>query len=141
MCTCSNHWPAFLRRGSERDRRQNRDIEWVRSTFGEATLAVDERAARFLEEALELAQAVGLTREKAIALVEYVYSRPVGDPAQEVGGVGVTLLGLCSVIGVSADREERREHDRVTSIDPAKFRARHAKKVEAGIATPSDAAA
>lgn len=54
-----------------------------------------ERAARFLEEALELAQAAGLNRIDAIVLTDYVFSRPVGPIAGEVGGVMTTLASLC----------------------------------------------
>ena len=38
---------------------------------------------RFLEEALELVQACGATASEAHQLVDYVYGRPVGEPAQE----------------------------------------------------------
>jgi hypothetical protein len=54
-----------------------------------------ERNHRFLEEALELVQACGCSRNDALQLVDYVYNRPVGEPSQEVGGVMVTLAALC----------------------------------------------
>jgi hypothetical protein len=55
-----------------------------------------ERADRFLEEALELAQTTsGFTADRAHALVDYVFNRPVGQPAQEVGGVMVALAAYC----------------------------------------------
>lgn len=50
---------------------------------------------RFLEEALELVQSCGATSEEAISLVDYVYSRPIGEKFQEVGGVLTTLHALC----------------------------------------------
>mgnify|MGYP001575296809 FL=1 len=59
-----------------------------------------ERAFRFLEEALELVQAAGTTKEQALKLVDYVYGRPVGELPQEVGGVGVTLAAFCSAHGI-----------------------------------------
>ena len=61
------------------------------------TIAADrhERNHRFLEEALELVQACGATQDEARQLVDYVYGRPVGDRAQEVGGVMITLAALC----------------------------------------------
>lgn len=69
---------------------------WLLSCFGEE-IASDrsERNHRFLEEALELVQACGCTKEEAIQLVDYVYGRPLGEPHQEVGGVMVTLAALC----------------------------------------------
>lgn len=45
-----------------------------------------QRTHRLLEKALELAQANGCSREDALALVDYVYGRPVGVPDLEVGG-------------------------------------------------------
>jgi hypothetical protein len=70
---------------------------WVGAAFGER-VAMDprERAFRFLEEALELVQAAGLRSSDATRLVNYVYERPVGVVAQEVGGVMVTLAALCA---------------------------------------------
>ena len=50
---------------------------WVRQCMGDAE-AEDkrQRAFRFFEEALELAQACGMTREEAGALADYTFSRP-----------------------------------------------------------------
>ena len=75
---------------------QSRVQPWMMTCFG-AEISADkaERNHRFLEEALELAQALGCPKDDALALVEYVYSRDIGDPPQEVGGVMVTLAALC----------------------------------------------
>ena len=54
-----------------------------------------ERYHRFIEEALELVQACGGTREDCHTLVDYVFNRPVRDPVQEMSGVMVTLAALC----------------------------------------------
>ena len=55
---------------------------------------------RFVEEALALAQPCGATKSEAHQLVDYVYGRPVGEKAQEVGGVMVTLAALCLANGL-----------------------------------------
>jgi hypothetical protein len=75
---------------------QARVQPWMMACFG-AEIAADafERNHRFLEEALELVQACGATASEAHQLVDYVYGRPVGEKAQEVGGVMVTLAALC----------------------------------------------
>jgi hypothetical protein len=87
--------------------------EWLEACFPPAVRADrTERAHRFLEEALELAQANGCTRADAIALVEYVFGRAQGQPDQEVGGVMVTLASLCSASGVNMDEAGNRELDR-----------------------------
>jgi len=75
---------------------QDRVKPWMLACFGAEILAdCQERNHRFLEEALELVQACGATESEAHQLVDYVYGREIGDPAQEVGGVMVTLAALC----------------------------------------------
>ncbi len=117
-----------------RDERQAAVLEWVRATFGQATLTGAERAMRVLEEAVELFQAEGLDVDRALAIVWHVYGRPRGEPAQEVGGLGVTLLAYCGAKGISADGQEVREWERVQAIHPDHFRERHNLKADAGIA-------
>lgn len=118
----------------DRDNRQKAVLQWVGDTFGKPSLSTRERALRVIEEAIELAQTEGLTVEDVRSVAEHVFGKPPGDPAQEVGGLGVTLLAYCEARGISADMEERREFNRVLAVDPAHFRARHNKKADAGIA-------
>ncbi|MGG2044065.1 hypothetical protein [Burkholderia gladioli] len=75
---------------------QARVQPWMLQCFG-AAIAADrvERNHRFLEEALELVQSLGCTASEAHQLVDYTFGRPVGEPAQEVGGVMTTLAALC----------------------------------------------
>lgn len=69
---------------------------WLLRCFGDQiTYSRTERNQRFLEEALEVVQACGMTETEVKFAVQYVYSRPVGEPSQEVGGVMVCLAGLC----------------------------------------------
>jgi len=100
---------------------QARVEEWLEACFPPAVRSNrGERNHRFLEEALELVQANGCSREDALALVEYVFGRPQGDPAQEVGGVMVTLAGLCSATGLNMDEagdiELARNWERIGAI-------------------------
>lgn len=87
-----------------------------------------ERADRFTEEALELAQTIpGFTADRAHALVDYVFARPVGQRGQEVGGTMVTMAALCNTFGVGIVEEAERELARVwTKIDD--IRAKQAAK-------------
>lgn len=72
---------------------------WCKSCFGEAILKdKKERSYRFLEEAIELAQACSCDEEQAHELVKYVFSRPAGVPYREIGGVMVTLAVLCETM-------------------------------------------
>lgn len=49
-------------------------------------------AMRFLEEAMELAQAMGVTRESALKQLEYTYGRPPGTVREEIAGTVMTLM-------------------------------------------------
>lgn len=117
-----------------RDARQTDAHRWAAKTFGTANMTERERARRFIEEAIELAQACGLQRADVYRTMEHVFDRPPGERFQEVGGVGVTLLMLCETIGVSADYAERSELARVLSMPANHFRDRHNVKADAGIA-------
>ena len=80
---------------------QQRVQPWMMACFGpEISADRIERNHRFLEEALELVQCLGCTASEAHQLVDYVYGRPWGDPAQEAGGVMVTLAALCLANGL-----------------------------------------
>jgi NTP pyrophosphatase (non-canonical NTP hydrolase) len=80
----------------------------------------NERTHRFLEEALELAQASGCSRDEVLALVNYVYGRPEGKVEMEVGGVLVTLAGLCGALKLdmeaAGEAELKRNWDRIELI-------------------------
>lgn len=119
-----------LTAASQEETYQRRVRAWVLDCFGQA-IADDmtERSFRFLEEALELVQAVGCTQEQAARLVAYVYGRPIGERWQEVGGVMVTLAALTSAAGIDMAAEAERELARV--CDPAvtaKIRRKQAAK-------------
>jgi Ni2+-binding GTPase involved in maturation of urease and hydrogenase len=106
---------------SDMDTYQRRVGQWLSACFPPSVRADQrERTHRFLEEALELAQASGCSRDDALALVDYVFGRPQGQPAQEIGGVMVTLASLCVVskvdLAAAADRELQRNWDRIDAI-------------------------
>ncbi|MFK3846647.1 hypothetical protein [Stenotrophomonas sp. NPDC078853] len=76
--------------------------EWARKCFDASLYRnMTERGDRLLEEVLELLQSKGYDSVRVRTLVNYVYGRPVGEPAQEVGGVMVTLAAFCSVAGLN----------------------------------------
>ncbi len=77
---------------------QERVHYWLEAAFGvEASKNKMERVHRFIEEALELAQSLGCTQEEAHQLVDYVFSRPVGEPLQELGGTMTTIAALSAI--------------------------------------------
>ncbi|WP_063807636.1 hypothetical protein [Burkholderia cepacia] len=109
---------------------QQRVQPWMLACFG-AKISADklERNHRFFEEAGELVQACGMTREEAHALVDYTWSRPVGEPTQEVGGVMITLAALCLANGLDMHSAGETELERINVPETvAKIRAKQAAK-------------
>lgn len=107
---------------------QERVQPWMMACFG-AEIAADkvERSDRFIEEALELVQAGGYSKERAHALVDYVFGRPQGDINQEVGGVMVTLAAHCLAHGIDMHAAGETELARIwTKVE--QIRAKQAAK-------------
>lgn len=116
----------------ELDALQTRAFVWV--TKITPVVAIATRARRFLEEAVELVQALGLTKDDVLRVVDYVYGRPVGEVENEIGGVGMTLLPLCEALDISAEQCFRRELARVSTPEMiAHVKARQVEKAEAGL--------
>lgn len=109
---------------------QQNVLKWAIEAFGaEVVRDTQERCDRFIEEALELVQAVGYDRERAHALVDYVFSRPVGEVHQEAGGVMVTLASLASIINVDLFADGSTELARVNQPEVmARIREKHKTK-------------
>ena len=116
-----------------------RVVAWVESRLGTKILMDrKERAARLLEEALELAQAEGVPEILATNLARRVYDRPVGEPRQEAAGVGVCYLAYCHATDLAPLDVVAEEMTRVEGVDPAVTRARHDFKAAAGLALPAE---
>ncbi|WP_230382658.1 hypothetical protein [Pseudomonas putida] len=111
---------------------QARVQPWLMQCFGEMIAGDrEERNHRFLEEALELVQALGATAAEAHQLVDYVFGRAVGEPGQEVGGVMVTLAALCLANGLDMHQLAETELTRIwTKVDA--IRAKQASKPQFG---------
>lgn len=116
--------------GGTLDDRQRVVVEWGAKAFGADHMA-DKivRAARFIEEAAEFVQAIGLPRDHLDRAINHVYSRPAGDPAQEAGGSANTLMAACAAIGLSLDDCQRKEIERCLTKDSAHFAARNEAKL------------
>lgn len=93
---------------------QHRVVNWMMECFDiETCRNTTERNHRYLEESLELVQSKGCTQAEAHMLVDYVYSRSVGEPTQEVGGVMVTLAALCNAADMDMEQCAETELARV----------------------------
>lgn len=117
----------------DRGRRQATITAWARQCFGdEQATSLPQRAVRLLEEAIETYQAAGGSREMAAGLVDFVFQRPPGALAQELGGVSVCLLVMASAMGRTADGLEIDEIERVMAKPIEHFTARNQAKNDAG---------
>lgn len=112
--------------------------EWMGQCFLPSLYSnMTERGDRLLEEVLELLQAHGYDKGRVPTLVEYVFGRPVGEPAQEVGGVMVTLAGYCWVAGLDMHAAGDTELARINQPDVmAKIRAKQEAKNALHFDTP-----
>jgi NTP pyrophosphatase (non-canonical NTP hydrolase) len=126
-----------LREAREKQPTQKQVLDWAVDAFGAIAKNRDERAARLIEEAVEIAQAQDVSLEVVQRIVERAFSRPPGDLGQEIGGCAITLMALAENVGLSFDGEILREWERVKSKDKAWWTRKHAEKVEAGTANLS----
>lgn len=91
---------------------------------------IAERNARSFEESIETAQAFGMTEDEAVELVKYTFSRPVGEPAKELGAKVLTAFSLGVVAGIDvmaaaeADLEKLQRPETIARIR-AKRSTRH----------------
>lgn len=107
---------------------QSRVQPWMTACFG-PEISGDrlERSDRLLEEVLELLQSGDYPRERIAALTGYVWSRPKGEPVQEVGGVMVTLAAYCLAHGLDMHEAGETELARIWN-KVEKIRAKQAAK-------------
>lgn len=85
------------------------------ATFGKASMQDrKERMLRFLEEAVELVRAGGLSREEIERIVDFEFGRPVEtEIRKEFGGAGVTLYAAADAYFLDLDSMVLREINRV----------------------------
>lgn len=114
--------------------RQADIYQWSQNTFGETAALPDERALRFIEEALELAQACGLNHKEVMKVAARVYSRERGNKFREFGQAGLTLEALAECHRVDLNDAANHEFKRILKIPQEEFAQRHAAKVADGIA-------
>lgn len=109
-------------------------LAWAVDMFGLVATNREERAARLLEEALEVAQCEGLDIITAGKIAGRVYAHPRGELTQEIGGVSLTLAALAENAGRDLTTCVEREWTRVKSKPREWWTAKHAEKVKDGTA-------
>ena len=109
---------------------QKRVGSWLEDCFGlDIAHNKIERIDRFIEEAIELAQSLGYSANRAHALVKYVFNRDIGEPNQELGGTLVTLASLSYAHGLSMAEAGETELRRIMQPEiKAKIKAKQKTK-------------
>jgi translation elongation factor EF-G len=106
---------------------------WGRDTFGDLVFSnKQERAARLIEEAIEVGQTLGVEPPMVHAIVDVIYAKPKGALAQALGGVIITWAGLLHALNLSATKimadAQSDCWDRQEQI-----KKKHEEKIKAGI--------
>lgn len=91
------------------------------------------RSIRVLEEAAELCQSFNVSQDIAAKVIQTVYSRPVGEPVREIGGVLVTIYSLCQSVHVDPEDIFVQELRRVLAKPPEHFTKRNQEKLDLGL--------
>lgn len=109
--------------------------DWAVRCFGKEHVSdASVRSLRIAEEAVELAQSVGVAKDKMLLLVETIYSRPRGHVDQEVGGVLMTVYLFCvAILGRDPDEVFAQELSRVLAKSPEHFAQRNQEKLDLGL--------
>jgi len=118
--------------------RTERILTWAYEMFGPVATNLDERAARLLEETIELAQSCDVSKEVVLKIVDRVYGKPADHLPQELAGVCMTLDAFCGLLGVDPAMVSEIEYRRVSAFPKTYWEDRHALKVEDGIANLSE---
>lgn len=100
--------------------KQKEVFNWASRVFGDPLINDNERAARVIEEAAEIAQCLGLSRERLDRIVDRTYNRPKGKIDQELGGMIITLETLAEYQNVNLREVAELEWQRVIS-KPQRF--------------------
>lgn len=97
---------------------QARVAPWMQECFG-PKISSDklERGDRLLEEVFELLQSGDYPQDRVLQLRDYVWSRPKGQPDQEVGGTMITLAAYCLAHGLNMHEAGERELSRINKPD------------------------
>jgi len=110
-------------------------LDWAIRCFGsDHVFDRSVRALRLAEEAVELTQALHVSRDMMHKLIDTVYDRPVAkDFHQEIGGVALTLQVLCGALGQDPETFFTAELRRVLAKTPEHFAKRNEEKLQLGL--------
>lgn len=106
---------------------------WACQTYGVVTRKARYQGFRFIEECLELVQALGLTRDDVIRVVDYVFQRKVGEVRIEIGDVRLCTDILAEAVGHDSDDCYDECLMRVMALDATKTRDKDKMKIARGL--------
>lgn len=113
---------------------QSRMRRLVETRFGEASaVSVEERIDRVIEETCELAQAEGHTLLRIIEIALHVFAQEAGEPTQELGGLGATLLAYAAAKDLVLLDVIRTELNRIEALSISESKRKNRAKIAAGI--------
>ena len=105
-------------------------FDWGVRCFGREQMSNHgTRSLRVVEEAIELCQAAGVSREDAYRVVSQVYERPAGEFKQEIGGVLMTAFLMCEMMSYDVEEVFTSELRRVLNKPPEHFAMRNKEKI------------
>jgi hypothetical protein len=110
-------------------------LAWAVETFGPVAADPAERGLRLLEEAMELAQCLGVSGAQADALALRVWGRDPGLLHQEFAQVLLCLEAAAAASRVDLDAVAEKEFARIQKLPASHHRRRHEVKKRGGIAT------
>lgn len=108
-------------------------LAWAKQTYGVVVLQLRYQAFRFIEEAIELVQACGLSRVDVILAVDYVFKNPKGAMRVEIGDVLLSVDILAATQGFSTDECYQSCLGRIAELDPNDAYAKDQRKIAAGL--------
>lgn len=109
---------------------QQQARDWAYEVFGaEICENQHERSLRFIEEAIELAQAANCPKEDVLKLVDEVYGKTRGNVINEAGDCLLCLSLLCTMHGISLSEASNKVLLRVVNNKEAIRKKALAKKI------------
>lgn len=111
-----------------------RMLAWHRMVFGDRHMVNGAKvySMRLMEEAMELAQAEGVTADQAMTILRQMFDKPAGEPAKEFGGVLVTATGYANFADRDIEATFEAEYERIQDsavVERVRFRNLHGDKI------------
>lgn len=110
------------------------DFNWSKQAYGEdVVMGKRYQALRFIEEACELVQALGLAPEDIAMVAGDVYSKPAGQRDIEIGDVQITLNILAMTQFRSVAECRLKCHEKLALRSPEELKTKDQAKMSRGL--------